>query len=342
MPLSQLALALLVPLLWGFGFVFAKAGLSEFPPLMLMGMRFSLTALILLPFVRIPRGHLLWIAALAFVGSTVQYGLTFTGLDNMDASLAIIIVQLEVPFGVLMGALIFKEKVGWQRVFGILLAFMGVALIAGMPKEQTALWPTLLVIGGAFTWAVSQIMVKQLKNAVNGFTLIAWVGLLVGLMVLCLQRVTYFCLNKDKKCPGVKLCLSALSKLVTPIVVSACPFLLVQSEIYEQRPGTMRMVHVAVGLCMALLTIKLIVFDMSRQAYAAIQGDGIPIVLAILWIRNDPRIANDGVHLLFCLLTAWYLYRIGSWTDAALTQLCERLQIHLFTISPPSDRKKTN
>ncbi len=184
MPFSQLALALLVPLLWGLGFVFAKAGLSEFPPLLLMGMRFCLTAIILLPFVKMPRGHLIWIAALAFIGSTIQYGLTFTGLKHMDASLAIIVVQLEVPFGVIMGALLFREHVGWQKILGILLAFAGVALIAGMPEKETALWPALLVVGGAFTWAVSQIMVKQMKGAVNGFTLIAWVGLFAGPQML--------------------------------------------------------------------------------------------------------------------------------------------------------------
>ena len=138
----------------------------------------------MLPFVKIPRGHLLWIAALAFVGSTIQYGLTFTGLRDMDASLAIIVVQLEVPFAVIMGALIFREHVGWQKIVGILLAFGGVALIAGMPETQTEVWPALLVVGGALTWAIGQIMVKQLNNAVDGFTLIAWVGLFAGPQML--------------------------------------------------------------------------------------------------------------------------------------------------------------
>ena len=91
---------------------------------------------------------------------------------------------MEVPFGVIMGALLFREHVGWQKILGILLAFAGVALIAGMPEKETALWPALLVVGGAFTWAVSQIMVKQMKGAVNGFTLIAWVGLFAGPQML--------------------------------------------------------------------------------------------------------------------------------------------------------------
>ena len=35
---SELLLAASVPLLWGIGFTFAKAGLNEFPPLFLMGL----------------------------------------------------------------------------------------------------------------------------------------------------------------------------------------------------------------------------------------------------------------------------------------------------------------
>ncbi len=40
-------LALSVPVIWGMGFTFAKAALGEFPPLFMMSMRFTLTALIL-------------------------------------------------------------------------------------------------------------------------------------------------------------------------------------------------------------------------------------------------------------------------------------------------------
>ena len=52
---SELILAASVPLLWGIGFTFAKAGLTEFPPLFLMGLRFSLASLVLVWFVTIPR-----------------------------------------------------------------------------------------------------------------------------------------------------------------------------------------------------------------------------------------------------------------------------------------------
>ena len=44
----HLLIAMLVPITWGFGFALAKGGLSHFPPLLLMGMRFGIAALVLL------------------------------------------------------------------------------------------------------------------------------------------------------------------------------------------------------------------------------------------------------------------------------------------------------
>jgi drug/metabolite transporter (DMT)-like permease len=44
----------------------------------------------------------------------------------------------------------------------MLLAFIGVTLIAGEPRYEDDLISILLVVGGAFTWAVGQIMIKTL------------------------------------------------------------------------------------------------------------------------------------------------------------------------------------
>ncbi|MEE3122361.1 MAG: EamA family transporter [SAR324 cluster bacterium] len=180
MKTGDFLLALCVPLSWGLGFTFAKAGLSEFPPLFLMGMRFCLAALVLVWFVPVPREHLKRIFWIALVGSTIQYGLTFTGLSMIDASLAIIIVHLEVPFAVILAAVILKEKPGLQRLFGMLISFAGIALIAGQPNLQGQLLAVFLTASGAMMWALGQVMVKQLVEPPSGLTLTAWIGVFSG------------------------------------------------------------------------------------------------------------------------------------------------------------------
>ncbi len=184
MTFRDLLLALVVPLTWGMGFTIAKAGLEEFPPIFLMALRFMLTALILVWFVRLPRGHLVKIFWISMVGFCIQYGLTFTGLSMIDASLAIIIMQLEVPFAVLLAAVVFRERPGWQRLVGMLIAFGGVALIAGLPTLEGQLSAVLLTGSGAMVWAVSQIMIKRLGTAVPPMTLIAWIACFAGPQML--------------------------------------------------------------------------------------------------------------------------------------------------------------
>ena len=173
---SELLLAASVPLLWGFGFTFTKAGLNEFPPLFLMGLRFSLASLVLIWFVPIPRGQLKQIFWISFVGSTLRYGMTYTGLSMIDASLAIIIMQLGVPFSVLLAAILFKDKPGIQQILGMLISFAGIILITGQPSLSGQLYAILLTAAGTMMWALGQVMVKRLKNPPSGFALTAWIG----------------------------------------------------------------------------------------------------------------------------------------------------------------------
>ncbi len=184
MHIRDLLLALSVPLLWSLGFTFAKAGMNELPPLLLMGLRFTLAALVLVWFVPRPTGKYLDVFLIALVSATLQYGLTFYGLKGLDASLAIIVVQLEVPFGVLMAAILLREQPGLARLTGIAVAMFGVAVIAGQPTFENQLFPIMLTASGALVWAMGQIMVKRLGGQVAAFSLIAWVGVFAGPQML--------------------------------------------------------------------------------------------------------------------------------------------------------------
>lgn len=175
---TDILLAISVPLIWGLGLTLAKVAFVyvSFPPILLMAFRFSLTALVLVWFVKPPWGMMQKIFWISLVSATIQYGLTYTGVDGLDASLAVIIVQLEVPFLALLAAFFLKDHLGWKRSGGMALAFAGVFLIAGQPSQQDDLAPVFLVVSGAFVWALGQIMIKGLGGKVGGFTLIAWVA----------------------------------------------------------------------------------------------------------------------------------------------------------------------
>ena len=171
----EILMAIAVPLIWGLGVVFAKAAIGHFPPVLLMALRFTLTALVLVWFVRPPWRLMGQLFMIALVSAALQYSLTFNGLRGVDASTAVLVIQLEVPFLVLLAAVLLKETPGLRRWLGIAVAFLGVALIAGEPRLGQAWGSLALIVGGAFTWAVGQIMVRRLGE-VGGLTMIAWVA----------------------------------------------------------------------------------------------------------------------------------------------------------------------
>ena len=168
--------AVMVAIIWGMGFIVAKAGMSHFSPILLMALRFALTASCLIWLYRPPLRlfkDLFWIS---LVSAAIQYSLTFSGIKGVDASTAALLVQLEVPFGLLLAWIFLGERVSKKQAIGMLVAFSGVALILGEPKLSGDFIYAFMVIGGAFTWAVGQIMIKKLGN-IGGFMLISGVAI---------------------------------------------------------------------------------------------------------------------------------------------------------------------
>lgn len=169
-------MAIAVAVIWGMGFIVAKAAMSHFSPILLMALRFTLTAFCLIWFYRPPPGvfkQLFWIS---LISAALQYSLTFNGLRGIDASTAALLVQLEVPFGLLLAWLALGESISGKQAIGILIAFTGAIFIIGEPKLSGDLVYVFLVIAGGFTWAVGQIMIKKLGN-LGGFRLISGVSL---------------------------------------------------------------------------------------------------------------------------------------------------------------------
>ena len=150
--------------------------MAHFSPILLMALRFNLTALCLVWFFRPPRALLKQLFWISLISAALQYSLTFNGLRGIDASTAALLVQLEVPFGLILAWLAFGDRITPRQAIGIFISFSGAVLIIGEPKLSGDLIYAFMVIGGAFTWAVGQIMIKKLGQ-IGGFKLISGVAL---------------------------------------------------------------------------------------------------------------------------------------------------------------------
>ena len=172
---KHVIMALFVPLLWGLGFVFAKGAINHFPPILLMAFRFSLTALVLVWFTPLAVRKFFQLFKIAIVAAAIQYSLTFTGVKGLEAGLASIIVQLEVPFLVILGALLLREKPGYKKWIGIAISFVGVAIMSQQDELSGSFISIALVLSGCFAWALGQVMIRKLKD-VSGMQVTAWIA----------------------------------------------------------------------------------------------------------------------------------------------------------------------
>jgi len=191
-------IAALVPIFLGFGFVIAKPAMEHLPPFLLMGLRFTFVASLLIWWFPIPKEFLKKIFIVSLIANTMQYSITYTGLSLIDASAAVLLVQTEVPFGVVFAYFMLKEKPTLRALIGICIAFVGVYVLTGSPNLDGKFLGVSLVIIGSGVWALGQVMVKPLSKEINPLALVAWLGLFSGPILIGLSAtfdgnpITYF------------------------------------------------------------------------------------------------------------------------------------------------------
>ena len=189
MSFKDTLIASLVPIFLGFGFVIAKPAMEHFPPILLMGLRFTFAASILIWWFPIPRGYLKQIFIASLIANTLQYSVTYTGLNLIDASAAVLLVQTEVPFGVLFAYFMLKEKPTIRSLIGIAVAFVGVYILTGSPNLEGKFLGIFLTILGSAIWALGQVLVKPLSKEIAPLTLVAWLAIFSGPILIFLSSI---------------------------------------------------------------------------------------------------------------------------------------------------------
>jgi O-acetylserine/cysteine efflux transporter len=189
MKTRDIFIALIVPILLGFGFVIAKPAMEYFPPFLLMGLRFTIPALILVWWFPVPKGLLLDIFKVSFIGSSLQYGLTYSGLNLIDASSAVLLVQLETPFGILIAFFLLKEIPTIKNIIALTISFIGVIILTGAPNLEGQYLGIFLTVSGAFTWSLGAVMAKTLSKKIGAFALMTWLSVFSGPMLIIISMI---------------------------------------------------------------------------------------------------------------------------------------------------------
>ena len=125
----------------------------------------------------------------SLIANTLQYSITYTGLSLIDASAAVLLVQTEVPFGVVFAYFMLKEKPTLRALIGISVAFLGVYVLTGSPNLDGKLFGITLTIIGSAVWALGQVLVKPLSKEINPLSLVAWLAIFSGPTLICISAI---------------------------------------------------------------------------------------------------------------------------------------------------------
>lgn len=187
MPLRHLLLAVAVAVLWGLNFLAIHFSLELFPPLFLAGLRFLVLALPALLFVPWPGVPTRYVIGYGLGFGTLQFMGLYLGMAaGFPAGLASLVLQASAPFTVLLGALLLKERVGARRALGVSIAVGGLALV-GLSRGNLDGWvPFLLVLFGAFGWALGNLASRQAQSD-RPMALVMWMSVVPPLPMLVLS-----------------------------------------------------------------------------------------------------------------------------------------------------------
>lgn len=185
MSVKDMLLALCVVVAWGVNFVVIKLGLQGMPPFLLAGLRFALVAFPAIFFVRRPPIPLRWLVVYGMTISFGQFAFLFLAIKlGMPAGLASLVLQAQAFFTLLLGALLLAEKLRWNHIVGIIIATLGMFMLAtaGMEGQTSAgitLTTMMLTLSAALSWGLGNITNKIImrNRSVPIMSLVIWSAL---------------------------------------------------------------------------------------------------------------------------------------------------------------------
>jgi O-acetylserine/cysteine efflux transporter len=170
----HVVLAVLITAIWGVNFSVIKLGLATVDPFILAGIRFSLCALPAIFFIRKPDVPWRYIIGYGLVFGIGLWGVVNLGIEaGVSAGIASLVLQFSAFFTILLGGWVFKEALTRFQVLGMLIALAGLLCIISISDGSVSLSGVLLVLVGAASWSVANIINKKASTR-DVFGFLVW------------------------------------------------------------------------------------------------------------------------------------------------------------------------
>ncbi len=177
---SDILIAILVVVIWGFNFVVIKIGLQGLPPILFTALRFIFAALPMVFFIKRPNVPWKLLAGYGMFQFALQFTLLFSGMKlGFPPGLASLVIQLQAFFTIGLAVLVLGERPLATQLAGALIAFSGMGLVASQLEAQATVIGFAMVVSAGFCWAIANIFTKKIGKA-NPLALVVWGSLLAA------------------------------------------------------------------------------------------------------------------------------------------------------------------
>lgn len=175
---KHLLAGILVTVIWGCNFSVIELGLKTLDPFLLTLLRFTFCAIPAVFLFKIPKDisySALFLYGTLF-GSGLWWTVNFAMYQGLTPGMSSIFLQFSAYFTIIGSAVIFKERIGYSHIAGILCSIAGLLLMLKANQERSTSFGIGLVLAAAIAWAACNLIVKKIKP-VDMVAFIVWSSL---------------------------------------------------------------------------------------------------------------------------------------------------------------------
>lgn len=181
-------------LLWSSAFAGIKIGLQYSEPLRFAGIRFMIAGLLTVPFCSDLKNYFKYVRKswkfllfLAFLQTTLHYGLFYLGVQRVEGALAAIVIGSTPLFvAITTHFTMANDKMSWPKVFTIIAGLSGVTLVAlgrslGQENANVQLIGVLMLLITNIAGSFNNILVVKEKDNIPPLIISSFSMLIGGL-----------------------------------------------------------------------------------------------------------------------------------------------------------------
>ncbi len=164
---------IVLSVLWGGTFVFAKEALPFLPPLTLTLARVAIATAVLVPIVlamgqHLPRDRNAWrdFAVMSILNNVIPFGLIFWGQTMIGSGLTSVMNATTPLMSLLVARGFAGEALAANKIAGIAIGVLGVAVLVGpsaLTGDRASAMGMLLVVAGTLSYGLSALWGRRFK-----------------------------------------------------------------------------------------------------------------------------------------------------------------------------------